>query len=553
MSAPCAPQRAGSGSLRAALFAAAALLLTTGVVRAQQQFVPTADDTRSQVERLERELQELKARLQTGAAAPADGGAAPGGGGAPAAPAKKEEEKKPTEYTVGDILKLNVTWDNGGFRFKTDDEAFSIHIGGRMMHDEVWWKQSPVLRASPTPPTGSPLPLFTGVGPGIGDLTDGYFFRRIRFVADGQIWKTIEFKGEFDFENYTSLTFDEVYVGARDLPFIDTFRIGQMHVPFGLEAYSSSRWLPQFERSPLFDAFYQEFAPGIFTNTTFLDQRVTMQGMFHRIDNFNQFNGASFGDGKYAYSSRMSVLPIYEYEGRCLLHLGIAYQWRKGSIPSDFNGGTTLPSNPNPLVTTNTDLVRFRARQSLRDATGLEGDGNRVIDTGNIIADHVQSVNGEFLAYWGPFWVQSETNYTQVDNVVYPASAAGTRRSNLNYWGIYAQFGCFLTGEKRGYDRRFGKYDRVVPNENFFLVRDENGHAAYGLGAWELTYRYSWIDLDSDNVLGGRYGEHTFGVNWYWNSNIKIQTNYVLGQRLVPAPASSGIVQGFGLRAALEF
>ena len=126
---------------------------------------------------------------------------------------------------------------------------------------------------------------------------------------------------------------------------------------------SFASWL--WTASPVFDAFYQEFAPGIFTNTTFCNERLTTQHMFHRIDNFSQFNGASFGDGRYAYSGRVSGLPIYEDDGRYLLHLGAAYQWRKGSNPSDFNAGTVLPSTPNPALTQNTDLVRFRARPGM--------------------------------------------------------------------------------------------------------------------------------------------------------------------------------------------
>ena len=136
----------------------------------------------------------------------------------------------------------------------------------------------------------------------------------------------IDFKVEFDFENYNNISFDESFVGARNVPLIGMVRVGQMHVPFGLEAYTSSRFLPLMERSPLFDAFYQEFAPGIFTNTTFLDERITTQHMFHRIDNFSQFNGAAFGDGKYAYSGRISALPLFENEGRDLLHVAVAYQ-----------------------------------------------------------------------------------------------------------------------------------------------------------------------------------------------------------------------------------
>jgi phosphate-selective porin OprO and OprP len=233
---------------------------------------------------------------------------------------------------------LITTWDNGGFRFKSADDAFSIHLGGRLMVDSVFFTQSPALKASSTPAANSPLLNETGVGPGIGDLQDGMFVRRARFVADGTIYTDIDFKVEFDFENFNSIVFDESFIGARNLPLIGMVRFGQMHVPFGLEAYDSSRYLPMMERSPLYDAFYNEFAPGVFTNTTFLDQRLTLQTMVSRIDNFAQFSGASFGDGKFAYTGRVSGLPIYEDEGKTLLHLGFSYQYRTGG---DFGKPTS--------------------------------------------------------------------------------------------------------------------------------------------------------------------------------------------------------------------
>ena len=150
--------------------------------------------------------------------------------------------------------------------------------------------------------------------------------------------------------------------------------------------------------------------------------------------------------------------------------------------------------------------------------------------------------------------MQSEACLAHVDNAFFPASGAATRRGDLNYYGTYVQVGYFLTGEKRGYDKRMGKYDRVVPLENFFLVCDENGHTQFGLGAWEVCYRYGFVNLNDDAIVGGRYGEHTLGLNWYWNPNIKFQLNYINGQRSgVPAGAVNGNVQGVGLRGVLEF
>jgi phosphate-selective porin OprO/OprP len=549
--------------LQCILCASFILGLAGSLVQAQEGPPAPADD-KARIEQLEKDVQVLKGMLETQSSAPAPSDAAAAKKKADSQPAEKkadEEEKKKAEaeekqqqgFVVGDDRGLRASWDAGGFRVRSADEAFSFHMGGRLMYDGVWWTQSPALRQSGVQPPGSPLFNITGVGPGIGDLQDAFFVRRARVVADGTIFQTIDFKVEFDFENFNSISFDESYVGARDLPWIDIVRIGQHHVPFGLEAYTSSRYLPQMERSPLFDAFYQEFAPGIFSDTTFFDQRVTTQHMFHRIDNFVQFNGASFGDGKYAYSGRVTALPIYEDDGRCLLHLGVAYQVRKNSSPLDFNNGTVLPSLPSEKLTSTTDLLRFRARPGLRDAVGLQGDNNRVVDTGNIIGDDAQSVNAEILWYWGPLWVQAEGCWAHVDNALFPDAKNAKPLGDQDFYGTYVQVGYFLTGDNRGYDRRMGKYDRVVPLENFFLVRDENGHVRCGLGAWELTYRYSFLNLNDPPIRGGTYEEQTVGLNWYWNSNIKLQLNYINGQRIVPAPAASGTVQGLGVRAALEF
>jgi phosphate-selective porin OprO/OprP len=98
-----------------------------------------------------------------------------------------------------------------------------------------------------------------------------------------------------------------------------------------------------------------------------------------------------------------------------------------------------------------------------------------------------------------------------------------------------------------------GKHGRVVPRTNFFLVRAEDGSIRSGLGAWELTYRYSYLDLNDKSIQGGLYSEHTVGLNWYWNASIKIQFNYVNGARTVPAGAVSGTVQGVAVRGSLEF
>jgi phosphate-selective porin OprO/OprP len=479
-----------------------------------------------------------------------------------------DDKKKAEGSVVGADLALHASWDNGGLRFKTDDEAFNFHIGGRLMADSVWFSQSVPLMKSATQTAAQAK--ISGLGAGIGNLQDGQYIRRARFVSDGTVYEVMEYKVEFDVENYDDIAFDEMYVGAKKIPFFDTIRVGQEHVPFGLEAYSSSRWLETLERSPLFDTFYQEFAPGLFWNKDWLDSRVTTQAMFHRIDAFNQFSGDSFGDGRYAYTARISALPIFQDNGRELVHFAMDYQWRNGSTPAELNFGSTVVPPPLAVTTNGSELFRFRTRQSLRDNVAqspiAQGDSARVVDTGNIIASHANSLNPEFLTYWGPFWIQSEFEWTHLSDVVYPVpngttilpADAAKVPAGANFYGAYVMVGYFLTGENRGYDKRMGKLDRNVPNENFFLVKGDDGQIHTGMGAWELVYRYGYVNLNSGPINGGIYGEHTAGVNWYWSPNIKFQFNYILGQRTVsPAANAAGInngwVQGIGIRTALEF
>jgi len=104
-------------------------------------------------------------------------------------------------------------------------------------------------------------------------------------------------------------------------------------------------------------------------------------------------------------------------------------------------------------------------------------------------------------------------------------------------------------------------FDRVRPYENFFRVRTCDGDVATGCGAWELAYRFSYIDaLDGLTTAGaGRAADHTFGVNWYLNPFTRIMFNYVHSQdtynKSVPpvTTISGGNIDIFEMRFAMDF
>ncbi len=136
---------------------------------------------------------------------------------------------------------------------------------------------------------------------------------------------------------------------------------------------------------------------------------------------------------------------------------------------------------------------------------------------------------------------------------IYPAAAFGANRGDATFWGTYAQVSYFLTGDHRGYDRRFGVFSRPRIIEPFFWVRGEDGCLHGGLGAWEIAYRVSYLDLNDNGINGGQLVEHTVGLNWYLNTSAKLQLNYVNANRNVADPANSGTVHGLGMRAVWDF
>jgi phosphate-selective porin OprO and OprP len=451
---------------------------------------------------------------------------------------------------------FNVVWNNG-LNFTTPNKDWVIHLGGRLQFYPVFWNQPDALKASA--PGNGGIPAATAAsGAGVGPLDDGMFFRRVRLRADGTAYGSVEFALEVDFEQLNFITWDHMWVGYKDVPWLGTVRVGQMKVPQGLESMSSDYHLTFMERSSVTDCFWTIFAPGVYVSNNYFDKEVTVHAMFHRVQPLGFYN-EDFGDGNYAGTGRVTWNPVYEDDGAVVVHVGGSYQYRTGDLGRTFQPGAT-----GNAFADNTDVVRFRARPELRDATGigsvgsgiLGGDPGRFVDTGFLLAKSVQTASPEFLLIYGPWSVQAEAACARVQDVrqIYPTSARGTDRGNPTFWGAYVQTSYFLTGEHRGYDRRFGTFDRPKVANKFDPKNCGDGDECTegcdgtgGWGAWEIGYRFSYIDLNDNGIYGGLMRQHTLGVNWYFNDNFKVQANFVNINRSVPRPAESGTINGFGM------
>src|SRR6266446_1806374 len=143
-------------------------------------------DLRARIERLERQNQELMNALHnvsahTGTTAPA--GESVGrdevqkivadyiASHDPPPAAAGAAKKDPADgYRVGSDLNMKGSWKDG-LLFSTPQQDFTLHLGGWVQYDNVFWNQSGLLRLAPGARPGAKQGVASGAAlGGIGDL-----------------------------------------------------------------------------------------------------------------------------------------------------------------------------------------------------------------------------------------------------------------------------------------------------------------------------------------------------------------------------------------------
>ena len=448
--------------------------------------------------------------------------------------ANEVESKPDAGYEVGSDLKMSARWNPAnGVTFETANKDFVSHLGVWIQLDFVGWNESAGLTARP-----------------FGTLEDGVFFRRVRPMWDGTAYEVMEWAVDLALEQTQNNVpnVNNVWVGIKDIPYVNTVRIGHMHLNQGFEGdmTGSSKAMTFLERAAYSDALYENIGTGIFVGNHIAEDHLTWSGMAYRQDSAPDLNGngtgADFNNGKWGYTGRLTALPFYQDDGRHMLHLGVSGTYRDAEIPS-------LGAAPNS---------QFRARPEQRDQVGSTplGNGNRLVDTGAINCKTNTVVGTELFYVLGPASLQAEYAWASMNQAT--GAKVNTQNSNLWFSGGYVSASYFLTGENRIYDRRFGTEGAdyiATPYTPFWLVKDSNGDCCWGSGAWEVAARYSHLDLDNQYLVnqGGELDGFTFGVNWYLNTNFKLQFEYLHDIVYGNGPNNEGFVNGFGMRTQFFF
>ncbi|MBN46742.1 MAG: porin [Methylophaga sp.] len=303
------------------------------------------------------------------------------------------------------------------------------------------------------------------------EMGDGTNIRRARLAWTGRMYRDWGFQLDYDFADGGKLRDSFVsYLGFEDT----RLRMGLMEIPFQLQYRSSSSNSQLIERS-LLGAFGGDRYIGVMADTK-KQHWTAAAGLFgETATRQNPIVDEGWGVG-----ARFTVAPINNEKDK-LLHFGIASMYRNVE---------------------DVGVIEFSDEPEARVA------GNNIVDTGEIFnTDSFTRYGAEWAMINGRLSAQSEYVLTTVER---------SSADDLKFSGWHFQTGFFLTDDSLNYQR--GDFGSPSPNK-----RLGDG----GIGAWELTLRYSSLDLNDKLIDGGEIQNITYGVNWYPVPMLRFSANYI--------------------------
>jgi phosphate-selective porin OprO/OprP len=327
-----------------------------------------------------------------------------------------------------------------------------------------------------------------------GDLDsyDGGEIRGLRFGAVGTLnmfekpWvytifgATNAFDKGFDTEDLDNVAW---FDWRLDIPFFNNsvMSIGKQKEPISGERVQSMAYNHMQERSAVSDAMMPSRNVGIVWNGSSPKRYSSWAfGVFNDWFDTDQ----DFKESSTQYIGRFTWAPLHSDDDSNLVHLGAGYRY--SNAKEGFRYLTEPEFNQSPVFVD----------------TGFD------TDTGLLPADRLQTYNLELSWRKGPFWLASEYTRTNVKN---PALGDPT------FDGYWVAASWILSGEMRVYNKKSGVFGGVPVSRSVY----QNGK-----GAWELTARWSNVDLNDGLVQGGEMDIASLGMTWWATPFFGVNANY---------------------------
>lgn len=305
-------------------------------------------------------------------------------------------------------------------------------------------------------------------------LGDGTIIRSARLGAKGQLCSICDYQLSIDFER-ARLVLTDLNMSFKISDNVK-LSIGQFRPYISLETLTSRLNISFLERA----------LPNIF---------VTPRRIGVGLEFFHQLNSQFsiyYGIGGFGESANSPVNPPsnqdYNFSTRIdLMHtVSPSCYWLMGLALS--------------YTRTNTENIIQYAPRPESNVTNV-----RLVDTGDITnAKSATLYNYEFTWQLNRLSMQGEYFYNLVSRF---------DLDTAHFDGFYITTGYFLTNDFRPLMKKIAEHGRVKPHCR--------------LGAVEVIARLSQINLNHDEIHGGRERNITFGANWYLNERIRLMGNYI--------------------------
>jgi phosphate-selective porin OprO and OprP len=308
---------------------------------------------------------------------------------------------------------------------------------------------------------------------GQGVLHSGANLRRAQINIFGNIAENWKYVFNYDFANRILKSTYIGYTGWKDM----ALALGQVSPPFGLENTSDTEAITFLEMALPTDIFSPNYSPGAAFG-------INNKHFVFLVSGFGAGTGETDQEGHNTQgaTARLFYSPIHQ-EGK-VIHVGISGWYQKPDSRNQvtFGAGPEVKTHENEMLVTTGIISNVR---------------------------NFNVVDLELAGVYGSWSAQAEFLQTHVQRE--------SGNSNLTFSGYYGEVAYFLTGETRSYVYPAGCF------ANLGVTRINNKK----LGAWELAARYSYVDLNSENISGGKETNVTLGLNWYPTQLLALKFNYI--------------------------
>jgi phosphate-selective porin OprO/OprP len=358
-----------------------------------------------------------------------------------------------------------------------------------------------------------------------GRLQNKAGIREMQFAITGNGFDAFDYKLELSLApNGGRVNLVDNWIGVKNVPLLGYVRAGHFKPETGLAYPTSALHTPLTEFVAPSGTFGFGRRFGVSSEHLFAQDHIRLfygvfQGAATNTDRFIQDDNQGT-----VFNIRLTAAPIYENEGRQVFHVG--GHW---SYVHSQNDSASLSIQPG----------------------GISWYSS-LLGTGNFANNNHHRAGLELALQNGPLSVSSEWYFARyADHATQTLGYSPERTAN----GGYVELGYFLTDDHRSYQLKSGTFNAAKVKHNFHPFKSGEWNLVDGFGAWQLIFQWGYLDLldwrNGNN--GGRQNDLTFGVNWFWTSNIRWIFEYVHSQQNIGSNHQYRNEDIFGTSLRLHF